>query len=169
MVRLIHSLISGGYRPVGSALPAERRVSCPAGFSFGVPWPWEQIDPATLLDQGGAPLADPPDLAVAAPRADGRSALFVVGTGGPCGGVEHLDTASELQQLASATGGRSMGIRKVMLGGVRCQILRVETRGELLQWIFVCRHQLVQGHLRVPAPGYLHHFETMLATWSWHR
>jgi hypothetical protein len=162
MASLFQNLF-GGYRQVRSPLQADRVVRSPTGFAFGVPWPWKEL-PFSALEG----VAEEPDLAVAAPRTDGRSPLFMVTMRGAWNGLEMTDTTAMLHTLASQHGGRPIGIRRVLLGGAHAQVLGAATaEGEVHQLLTSRGQNSVEGFLRIPTPAYMHHFDVMLATWQW--
>jgi len=163
MANALSNLFSGGYRPVHSPLPPDRFVRSPAGFGFGVPWPWEEL-PFSELDG----VDDEPDLAVAAPRSDGRTALFMVTLRAPWDGLEATDTQAMLEAFASRHRARPRGIRKVTLHGARAQVLEATSAAGMIFALVTSRGpNLVEGLLSIPTPEYLHHFDVMLATWQW--
>jgi hypothetical protein len=163
MANPLSNLLGGYYRQVRSPLQADRIVRSPAGFGFGLPWPWKEL-PFEELDG----VDQEPDLAVAAPRSDGRSPLFVVTVGAPWEGLQATDTTAMLHDFAAGNGGRALGIRKLMLGGVQAQLLSTRSSGGEVHLLLTSRgRNIVEGFLRIPVPAYMHHFEVMLATWQW--
>jgi len=162
---VLSSLFSGGYRQVSSPLAPDRTVRSSKGFGFGVPWPWEEVPLGAIQGASG-----PPDIAVGAPRTDGRTPLFTVTERGPWNGLDDIETQQMLRAFASQHSARPKGVRKVALGGVPAQILEAWTHdGEVQLLLTSFGPNLLEGFLRVPMSGYLHHFDVFLATWTWNR
>lgn len=163
MTSLLSNLFSWGYRQASSPLAPERVVHSPKGFGFGVPWPWEEVPFDALQGVG-----ETPDLAVGAPRADGRAPLFYVTERAPWAGLEATDTKAMLHAFASQQAAQPTGIRKIALAGVPAQVLGVRTHEDQMHLLLTSLgpNQL-EGFLRIPSAAYLHHFEVFLATWSW--
>ncbi len=135
------------------------------GFCFGLPWPWEQAPGEAVQSAEG-----PPIVAVTALRTDGRDPLFCVSERGAWGDAGGRDLRDWLDEFARANSARPTGIRKVALGGSPAHVLQASRGNERLALLVApSRGRLLEGFLRVPAPGYLHHFEVMLATWRWTR
>lgn len=163
MTSLLSNLFSWGYRRASSPLAPERFVRSAKGFGFGVPWPWEEVPFEKL--QG---VDEAPDLAVGAPRADGRAPLFILTERAPWNGLEATDTKAMLHAFASKHAAQPMGIRKVALAGAPAQVLGVRTpQYELHLLLTSLGPNQLEGFLRIPSAAYLHHFEVFLATWSW--
>jgi hypothetical protein len=163
MGRPLLDLFARGYRQVRSPLSPDGFIRSAAGFGFGVPWPWEEV-PFDALEG----VSRPPAAAVAAPRTDGRSALFLVTEGGPWAGFEHTDMHGMLRAFAAEYGARPERTRRVALDGARAQVLEAASGREHVRMLLVGhRSGHLQGLLRVPIPAYLHHFEVILATWRW--
>lgn len=160
---VLAGLFSGGYRQVRSPLSPDRAVRSQKGFGFGVPWPWEEVPLSAI--QGASAR---PDVAVGAPRTDGRTALFMVTERGPWNGLAELETQRMLQAFASQHAARPRGIRKVTLAGVPAQILQAWSHEAEFQLVLTSLGpNLLEGFFRAPQSGYLHHLDVILATWAW--
>ncbi len=163
------------YRAAGPLLPAEAHVTAPDGsYRFGIPWPWEALDAALLRDTAsGERLARDqlPDVAVHAPRTDGRSCLFT---------VRRLDEPVDLEatwldeqhaRMANQYAGQAVRVRRVRVGGARAVLLPIRSaQDEYHMLIADAGSRAATGMLRMPsqyATGYLQQFETVLGTWEW--
>lgn len=164
------------YRQPQAGLPPESQVVAPdRSFAFGLPWPWEQVDPSTLRDVAtGQPLEprDRPDVSVEAPRTDGRTCLLTLHRLDAVVDVESLELGRALDQLAYQHGGQPGRPRRLRLGGERAVMLAVAGAAEehhLL--ISSAGGRGLTGALTLPvehAQPYLLHLETVLATWQWY-
>ena len=159
-----------GGRParLRARLPFDWRASCAAPpFSFGAPFPWEELDLAGTEFGSGKP----PILGLIAPRSDGRQAslLFWFQDDGP--NVATADLGPLIRDLESSRRVRHVRTRSVSLSGGHCKILALEGPDQIVHNLVVNHgNGVLSGELLVPATsaaGYLTHFETMLATWDW--
>ena len=78
VIETITKVFAGSrYRAVSPPLPVERVIECPGRFSFGVPWPWEEVvQDGSLVDATGEAVATQMLAFVWAPRTDGAQAVF---------------------------------------------------------------------------------------------
>jgi hypothetical protein len=161
------------YRDPHPVLPETTRMSSTtAGYSFGIPFPWEPVDVAALAGASSSSPDELPDLAVSAPRSDGRDPLFHVKAQPGTIDIEGEDLGMALHDLARANQAQPGRPRRLRLAGSRAVVLPVRSsQQEVHQLVVDAGDQIVLGYLVVPvdqASGYLEHFETMLGSWAWH-
>ncbi len=151
------------YRVPLDLLPVERTVHKPGYFTFGLPWPWEEVD-------ASVPILDPtgPDgvevLAQAfCPRTDGLDPLMV---------VWQEDTPMDFNRGRKSISGAAGGGSSLMLiGGARAIVTEIDAAAGA-----ICRvdaeYEGTTMALEFLTPvgdkgAYLPHLETILATWDW--
>lgn len=161
------------YRDPRPVLPVTTRMSSmTAGYSFGIPFPWAPVDVAVLARAGSSSPDELPDLAVTAPRSDGRDPWFNVKAHPGAVDVDGEDLGMALHRLAAANSAQPGRPRRLRLAGARAVILPVRSaQQEVHQLVVDSGGAVVMGYLVVPvdhAPGYLEQFETMLGSWAWH-
>jgi hypothetical protein len=163
-------LPGGRYEPVVPRLPVDFRVVSSGLFSFGVPWPWQELQGGPLVDGDGQD-ADTEVLAlIGAPRTDREPASFSVwAEDSPVDLDRNASNAGP--QLARLYRGRLLGTERVAVAGCRAVIFGVVAGGHYVARLVAERPDgSIQGEFRVPAAhidGYLPHLYTMLGTWVW--
>ncbi len=163
------------YRDARPLLPAEARVTAPDGsYRFGIPWPWEALNKALLRDAVTGerlPHDQLPDVAIQAPRTDGRSCLFTVRRLDEPVDLENSWLDEQLAGLAKQYAGQPGRIRRVRVGGARAVLLPLRAaQDEYHMLIADAGSRAATGMLRTPsqyATGYVQQFETVLGTWEW--
>jgi hypothetical protein len=170
VIETITKVFAGSrYRAVSPPLPVERVIDCPGRFSFGVPWPWEEVvQDGSLVDATGQAVATQMLAFVWAPRTDGAQAVFSAWAES---GQVNLDQPTLPGQLTGLYRARLIGSRRVLLGGTRAVVVQMSTHDEFLgRLVADWQDRTLHGEFRAPLaqwPNYWPHLETLLGTWSW--
>jgi hypothetical protein len=159
-------------RSVGLTLsrlvPIEQRCTVRGAFSFGLPWPWEAVEPqGEVLAEGGDPIEIMPLARVQAPRSD-RNCVFTLWSDDA-----HFDSldAGFAMTMARLYRAQVRSQNRISLALVRANLVAMDD-GQDRVWRLAAGYPggLLHGEARVPsgvADRYWPHLETMLATWSW--
>lgn len=168
---LMRTLRRSGFRPPEISLPGGQEVVDPGQhFAFEAPWPWYELPSEEVA--GGSSLRAAADVAVLAPRSDGRDPVFGLRVQ-----TERLDLGSgnprsESRSHAKAAGVRWRSMRKLLIDGHPALLTEGAAAAEELTFLLLASRGevLVTGRCDVPASaadGYRQHVESMLATWQW--
>lgn len=159
------------YRPVRAPLPVDLLVTCPGRFSFGMPWPWEEMPTDGALQKASGEKALISALAhVVAPRTDGALVAILIWSEPNQGDIETEFSrfGPEVAQLYRGTPRRT---RRVLLDGNRAAVAELTTPTECI-WRLVAggMGERLQGEFRCPVTqieAYRCHFDTALGSWLW--
>lgn len=168
---LIQAVNNSGYSGLGLRLPDGTEIVDPSKrFLFNAPWPWYQVNPDSL--SGSNVLRTAADVAVTAPRTDGWSPLFHVGTHNERVALESMSPRVVAKRVAAASGLVSSGVQKVVLDGRRALLIngvdRVSSTPVLMAYAPNDEFLVIaRAELGPDVGGYAMHVRSMLASWQW--
>lgn len=168
---LIQALNNSGYNGLGVRLPDGTEIVDPGKrFLFNAPWPWQQVDTESLI--GSNVLRTVADIAVTAPRTDGWSPMFHIGTSPERVALETMSPRAVAKRLAANSGVVNTTVQKVALDGRRALLISGIDRGSSTPALMVyAPHDeflvIARADLGPDTGGYAFHVMSMLASWQW--
>ena len=161
------------YRSAGPLLPGGSEVVDPGRrYVFRVPWPWHEIDPSLL--SGATALGAPADVAVTAPRTDGRDPLLSLVCREEQLVLEDSNPRSLVKRILRSSTDRLDELNLVLVDGRRAILAQTapSSPSDPVVFLLLAPHEefLVDGYGYAPvehASGYRSHVISMLASWTW--